>query len=204
MPRHRWSAQDFHTFDGLPHVGPLTPAAERVLVATGLAKWGMTNGPAAAQLLAALVTDEEAPSWGEAFRSWSSHELAGAGEALRTNASVAATLVRDRLAIAGGADDEAPPLEGSGVVVREGMTPLATSTVDGFTCTVKAACTHLGGIVRWNDLERSWDCPLHGSRFAPDGTVLEGPADSPLPVADSPYGDDRDPIDDEREADAAS
>src|SRR5690554_202247 len=59
--RYRWSAQDFHTFDGLPHVGPLTPSAERVLVATGFAKWGMTNGTAAAQLLAAQITGAELP-----------------------------------------------------------------------------------------------------------------------------------------------
>ena len=186
---HRWSAQDFHTFDHLPHVGPLTPTAERVLVATGFAKWGMTNGPAAALVLAAHVAGEEAPPWADAFRSWSSHELAGAGEAVRTNAQVAATLVRDRLAIAGGAKDETPPLEGSGTVVRDGASAVATSTVDGVTCSVKAVCTHLGGIVRWNDLERSWDCPLHGSRFGPDGTVLEGPADEPLAAATSPYGD---------------
>jgi Rieske Fe-S protein len=37
-------------------------------------------------------------------------------------------------------------------------------------------CPHLGGVVRWNDQEQSWDCPVHGSRFAPDGTLLEGPA----------------------------
>ena len=48
--------------------------------------------------------------------------------------------------------------------------------MDGQTCTVSAVCTHLGGILAWNDAERSWDCPLHGSRFAPDGRVLEGPA----------------------------
>jgi Rieske Fe-S protein len=54
------------------------------------------------------------------------------------------------------------------------------STVDGRTCRVSAVCPHLGGIVAWNDAERSWDCPLHGSRFAADGTRLEGPATSDL------------------------
>jgi Rieske Fe-S protein len=53
---------------------------------------------------------------------------------------------------------------------------VAVSTVDGVTCKVSGICTHLGGVLRWNDAERSWDCPLHGSRFAADGTRLEGPA----------------------------
>ncbi|MEH3032807.1 MAG: alcohol dehydrogenase catalytic domain-containing protein [Aeromicrobium erythreum] len=69
---------------------------------------------------------------------------------------------------------EVPPGEGRGVVTRGGP-PVATSTVDGCERSVSAVCPHLGGIVRWNDLEQSWDCPLHGSRFGPDGRVLEGP-----------------------------
>lgn len=60
------------------------------------------------------------------------------------------------------------------------MAPTAVSTVDGRSCRVSGVCTHLGGILAWNDIEKSWDCPIHGSRFAPDGTLLEGPATTDL------------------------
>ena len=51
---------------------------------------------------------------------------------------------------------------------------------DGTVHERSAVCTHLGGKLNWNDAEKSWDCPLHGSRFGADGRVLEGPATSPL------------------------
>jgi nitrite reductase/ring-hydroxylating ferredoxin subunit len=55
--------------------------------------------------------------------------------------------------------------------------------VDGHEHRVSPVCPHLGGIVNWNDADESWECPLHGSRFAPDGRLLEGPATRDLTAA---------------------
>ena len=71
-------------------------------------------------------------------------------------------------------EDLAP---GEGALVRhEGGTVAGYRDDDGRLRAVSPTCTHLWCLLAWNDAERSWDCPCHGSRFTPDGTVIEGPA----------------------------
>ena len=75
------------------------------------------------------------------------------------------------------------PEEGEGTVVWDRLgKPTATARVHGQVHRVSAVCPHLGGILGWNDAERSWDCPLHGSRFTAAGERLEGPATCGLPA----------------------
>jgi glycine/D-amino acid oxidase-like deaminating enzyme len=152
---HTWSAQDFATVTGLPYVGPMLPGQAGTWVATGFDKWGLAAAPAAALLLTKSILAEggagERPPWHRAFSSWTPREAVGIPRAAVFNAGVGIEMTKDVVRRRWREAEQAePPLRG--------------------------ICTHLGGAVRWNDAEHSWDCPLHGSRFDTDGAVLEGPA----------------------------
>jgi Rieske Fe-S protein len=68
----------------------------------------------------------------------------------------------------------------------EGKRVAAYREPDGTTIVRSAICTHMGCEVKWNNAERTWDCPCHGSRFTPAGKVLAGPAESPLAEPEEP------------------
>jgi glycine/D-amino acid oxidase-like deaminating enzyme/nitrite reductase/ring-hydroxylating ferredoxin subunit len=172
---HAWSAQDYVPHHALPYVGPILPGADGLLVAGGYSKWGMTNGVAAGLALSGRILGGH-QDWASAFDPWSTRELAGLPESARLNASVVVELTTGwlRPLLSRGASTIA---EGAGEVRLDRVgTPTALCRVEGVDHATSAVCSHLGGIVRWNDAERSWDCPLHGSRFDPEGQVLEGPA----------------------------
>lgn len=74
---------------------------------------------------------------------------------------------------------------GEGGVVKVGERKLAVYRApDGEIVALSSKCTHLGCQVAWNATETCWDCPCHGSRFAPTGEVINGPATTPLARTD--------------------
>ncbi len=184
---HAWSAQDYRSHDGIPYVGALPRGGGRILLATGFDKWGLTNGVAAAKNIAGHILGEK-PQWAGVLGRRITRPT-GAANIVRTNAAVGIAAVRHLADLGLHAVPSSPPPEGAGVVGRDGLVPTGVSTVDGRTCSITAICTHLGGALSWNDAEKSWDCPLHGSRFGADGAVLEGPATKPLtPRSHEPPG----------------
>ena len=184
---HAWSAQDYSPFDGLPLFGALPRGGGRIYYGTGYDKWGMTNAVAAALTISAQILRDDKPSWA-AGMDRSVPTPRGALHALELNAKVGVAMAAGHV----GSEVRTAPQtveEGKGHVGRDGLVPTGISRVDGQTCKVVALCTHLGGSLKWNDAEKSWDCPLHGSRFTPDGQVLEGPATRPLKRRDGGAAD---------------
>jgi glycine/D-amino acid oxidase-like deaminating enzyme/nitrite reductase/ring-hydroxylating ferredoxin subunit len=175
---YRWSTQDGMPTDRVPYVGRYTPISRHLYVACGFQKWGMTGGTFAAELLRDRITGLENAHTGAfdptRITPRSTPEVAKAG------VWVGRHLVGDRLtpAEAGSAADVPA---GEARVVRSGLGKTGVFRDEqGVVHAVSLRCTHLGCLLHFNDAERSWDCPCHGSRFGIDGEVLAGPATHPL------------------------
>jgi glycine/D-amino acid oxidase-like deaminating enzyme/nitrite reductase/ring-hydroxylating ferredoxin subunit len=170
----RWANQDYQTMDSVPYIGRQSPGAERVWDATGFNHWGMTTSMVAGQILRDEILGRSNP-WAELYRATRLKPGTSAPAFLKENLDVAKHWVGDRL----GADARRPEQlkAGEGAVLKVGGERMAVSRDEaGRLSAVSCVCTHLGCTVAWNGLEKTWDCPCHGSRFAADGAVLNGPA----------------------------
>ena len=171
----RWSTHDYRSLDRMPYVGPLTSGRRRVLTATGFGKWGMTNGTAAALILADTIAGRPNP-WATTFDSTRLRPGPSARRFICGNLQVANHFVGDRLRTFRVPDAGQLAKGEGGIVDLDGTKVAGYRDHDGVLHARAARCPHLGCQVQFNRAEASWDCPCHGSRFAVDGSVLSGPA----------------------------
>jgi Rieske Fe-S protein len=133
----------------------------------------MTNGTVAGLLLSDMIVGIK-NEWKELY-SPTRKKLKSAGDFASENLNVAKEFFADRLKKEEKSAEELAP--GEGAVVQCGLRKIAAYRDESGTLhECSAVCTHLGGIVQWNAVEKSFDCPLHGSRFSATGKVIMGPA----------------------------
>jgi glycine/D-amino acid oxidase-like deaminating enzyme/nitrite reductase/ring-hydroxylating ferredoxin subunit len=180
---YRWATQDYYAVDRVPYIGPLTRRSRRIHVATGFSGWGMTNGTVAGMILADVVAGDE-NRWADLYRSKRWKPRAAAARFAKENASVAKHWFADGLTLPERRSVQALEPGDAAVLRLAGRKAAVHREGDGTVHAVSATCTHLACLVHWNPAERSWDCPCHGSRFAVDGRVLQGPAVRDLPRFD--------------------
>ena len=180
---YRWTNEDYRSMDHAPFVGWSSRLRESCLVATGFNAWGVSNGTAAAILIADLVQERDNP-WLKIFDAARIKPLAGAKEFAAGTAATATHLVGGWLARKPHSFDDLKPGEAA-VLKIDGHNVAGFRDEEGALHAVSAVCTHMGCIVGWNETDRSWDCPCHGSRFALDGSVIHGPAVKALEAVDA-------------------
>lgn len=179
---YRWSGQIQEPVDALAYIG-VVPGMESVYVATGDSGQGLTHSTIAGMLITDLICGRSNP-WSEIYdpSRKANHAL---GEYLKENLN-ALTTFKDYV-LPGEVKDEQKIVPGAGALMRDGLKIVAVYRDQaGEFHRCSAACTHLGCPVHWNPVESSWDCPCHGSRFDPHGTVLMGPGTSDLKPVEQP------------------
>jgi glycine/D-amino acid oxidase-like deaminating enzyme/nitrite reductase/ring-hydroxylating ferredoxin subunit len=173
----RWSGQVMETQDGLAFIGRNPADADNVYVATGDSGMGMTHGTIAGMLLTDLITGRD-NRWAALYAP-TRIRAGAAGDFLKENLNVAAQFASYVTPGEVESVDEITP--NTGAVVREGLAKVAVFRDEaGELHRRSAICPHLGCIVGWNAAASTWDCPCHGSRFDPYGTVVNGPAATDL------------------------
>jgi Rieske Fe-S protein len=172
----RWSGQVIETSDGLPFMGN---TSDHQFVATGYSGNGLTFGTLAGMVAHDHVMGTDNP-WRELYDPHRKKLLCGLASVISENIDYPVYLILDRLRQDRRSGVESVRRGEGGVLMIGGEHVACHRTDDGTLIKVKAVCTHLGCLVRWNTAERTWDCPCHGSRFSPEGMVLGGPAEDAL------------------------
>jgi glycine/D-amino acid oxidase-like deaminating enzyme/nitrite reductase/ring-hydroxylating ferredoxin subunit len=172
----RWSGQVLDTIDYCGLIGR-NPGNERVYVACGDSGQGMTHGALAGLLIKDLITTGKSP-W-QAVYDPDRKPPSGIVNYVNENVTAIKNFAEYLMPSEIDSVDALKP--GEGGIIRDGMSKVAACRDRaGKLHTCSAICTHLGCHVHWNSTEQCWDCPCHGSHFAPDGSVLNGPALAPL------------------------
>lgn len=171
---YKWSSQYYESVDGLPYIG-LMPGSSNMYVATGYGGNGITLGSLAGKILCDLIVSGNS-AYQEVFKPGRIKMLAGMSNFIRENADVISMFIGKRLdyehinELAALANEEAKVIEYNGEHIA------LYKDEKGRIHPLDPVCPHAKCIVVWNSAEKSWDCPCHGGRYAPDGTLLTGPA----------------------------
>jgi glycine/D-amino acid oxidase-like deaminating enzyme/nitrite reductase/ring-hydroxylating ferredoxin subunit len=187
----RWSGQIMEPVDGPAHIGKSAKLGN-VFVCTGDSGNGLTHGTIAGLLIPALLDGESHP-WAKVYDPSRGHAHAAGSYLAEATRSAIPYLDWIRGGDVSSIDDIPP---GSGALIRDGLHLRAAYCDDAGRCHVMSAvCTHLKGIVQWNAVEKTWDCPCHGSRFDAYGEVINGPALANLEPVETPLAEgEPDPV----------
>lgn len=171
---YRWNTRDCISLDKIPYIGLYASNMPNLYVGTGFKKWGMTLSNVAANIVVDMINGKE-NNYSSLFSSTRLHPVKNGDEFKNMMVQSTKSLVVDKVKKSHLEFDDIA-LNSGGVVEINGDKVGIFKDLDGEVFAVKPICTHLGCLLSWNDVDKTWDCPCHGSRFDFMGKNLYEPA----------------------------
>ncbi len=169
----QWSAEDCITADKVPYIGKFSKSKENWYVATGFGKWGMTSSAVAARIIADSILGRENKNF-KIFNPSRINPKAVAG-ILKEAGESAKGLIAQKIVLNPSEISEIQIGKG-GIIKKNGKRMGVYRESEARYYLVDTKCPHFGCGLNWNDDEKSWDCPCHGSRFDYRGRLIDNPA----------------------------
>lgn len=175
---YQWSSQHYQSADNVPYIGLASRSVKHTYIATGYFADGLVYGTLAGIIISDLILENN-NAFIKTFASNRFDPFASAAFVGKEGVNVFLQYLKDYPLLVSKKYDDIKPGEGKIVEINREKCGVSRDENNKLHI-VSAVCTHMKCIVNWNNAERTWDCPCHGSRFTQDGKVIEGPAIRPL------------------------
>lgn len=172
--KYHWNTEDCITLDKIPYIGDFSKMWDKAYVATGFNKWGMTTSNIAADIITDKILGQK-NEYEEIFKSTRLEPVKNIKEMTNMVKEGINSLVIKKLEIP---KEEANQIQnGEGKIVEvNGQKIGIYKDKEGKIYKVNPVCKHLGCELSWNNLDKTWDCPCHGSRYDYKGKLIYGPS----------------------------
>ena len=171
---YRWNTRDCVSLDKIPYIGPYSHYTPNLYIGTGFQKWGMTSSNVAANIIVDMICKKQNP-YASIYSSVRMKPIKNRNEVKNMVVQSTKSIMLDKLAPSNLKFDDIG-LNTGGIVEINGSKVGIFKDSRGKIFAVKPVCTHLGCLLSWNDVDKTWDCPCHGSRFDFKGKNLYDPA----------------------------
>ena len=172
--KYYWNTEDCITLDKIPYIGQYSKMWDNAYVATGFNKWGITTSNIAAEIITNKILGEES-DYEEIFKSTRLEPIKNIKEVTNIVKESVNSLVIKKLEIPQEEANQIQNDEGK-IVEVNGQKIGIYKDKEGVVYKVNPVCKHLGCELSWNNLEKTWDCPCHGSRYDYKGNLIYGPS----------------------------
>ena len=171
---YKWNTRDCITLDKIPYIGDFSNLMPNMYVATGFNKWGITSSNIAANILTDKILEKE-NKYAFVFDSNRLEPIKNIKELKNMTNQVFKSFISNRIKVPE-ADLDAIKNDNGGIIKIDGTNVGIYKDTSGNIFAINPTCTHLGCLLTWNNLDKTWDCPCHGSRFNFKGENIYDPA----------------------------